>query len=115
MTHADDIGARGLFAHGRFVDVEDGRLNIAVREVLATLGVMTADDGTEIDCVVDVARRENGDLSARLTTAGFIAEHSVVPLAETIVAGANIVGRVEVVFAARDGEPVFVAVRQPRQ
>lgn len=107
-------GDHGLFAAGPTVDVEDGRLNLALRDVLATLGVMTADGSAEVDCVVEVVRFASGEMTARPTLAAPAPApaDAVVSLAMTIVAGANIVGRVDVLFATTSGEAVFVAVRQ---
>lgn len=103
-----------LFAAGPIVDVEDGRLNLALRDVLATLGVMTADGSAEVDCVVEVVRLASGEMSTRptLTAPAPASVDGVMSLAMTIVAGANIVGRVDVLFDTTSGEPVFVAVRQ---
>lgn len=105
-----------LFAAGPILDVEDGRLNLALRDVLATLGVMSAEESAEVDCVIEVVRLASGEMSARSTWPGpaVVPSGAVVSLAMTIVAGANIVGRVDVLFATRSGEPVFVAVRQGR-
>lgn len=91
------------------IDVETGRLNAALREVLTDLNVKTSDERRSTDAIITVTRTPDGMMS--VNSPDVTANATLESLSRMIVAGANIVGDVQVRARVDEaGDAVFVSV-----
>lgn len=96
------------------VDVENGRLSAALREVLAELGVATSTETAPDDLTVVIVRDADGRMTVEnpgSNPRGSIDD--LVPVCWSVAAGANLTGRISVRVRRGDNGPVFVSVEAP--
>lgn len=94
------------------VDVETGRLNLALQEILTELQVRTSRESHPSDTVIRINRTQEGVMTCRRDPAGALLEPDprLASLSLMIVAGINVVGNVAVRVRMENSEAVFVSV-----
>ena len=99
----------------RMIDVENGRLNVLLREILADLGVATSEVHHDGDTIIDIERRADGRMQLLGTEPGGATPAEVedmLPVCWWVVAGTNVVGTVSVRMRHGGNGPEFVAVAE---
>lgn len=94
------------------INVEDGRLTAALHEILTVLGVSTSTERTTADTIVTIERDESGTM--RFIDGSGTSRRDLLLLSWSLVAGANVVGRVNVRVRDADNGPVFVSLESAR-
>lgn len=95
------------------IHVERGRLNSTLRDALRELGVVTSTTESPDDVMITIVRDIDGRMTLDTTrhfTTGAIDD--LLPLCWSVVAGANLTGRIAVRVRRGDHGPVFVSVEE---
>ncbi len=94
------------------INVETGRLNLALRDVLTELRVRTSVESHPSDTVITINRTPEGDMSCASLPPEGACHHDprLVSLSYMVAAGINAVGNVSVRLRLEDEEAVFVSV-----
>lgn len=101
----------------RDIDVEDGRLTIAVRQILSETGIETSDVQSLDDIVVSASRDSDGGIDITSDSLSHLSTESktqLVSLCNSIVAGTNMTGTAVLRFRIGSHGPVFISISSLR-
>ena len=96
------------------VDVEIGRLNLVLREILADLGISSSTSPHSDDQILVFNRSTDGYIKFVEQNSYFtrdVHHDSILAVCHAIVAGVNLVGNVAIRIRLESQEPVFVSLR----
>lgn len=95
------------------IDVEIGRLNLVLREILRDLGIPSSTEPSSHDAVFVFSRSSDGHIRLRdqeSTSVENAHQNTLIATCHAIVAGVNVVGNVAVRIRLESNEPVFVSL-----
>lgn len=95
------------------IDVEIGRLNLVLREILSDLGIPSSTEPSSDDEVFVFSRSSDGHIRMIERESSVVENglhNTLIATCHAIVAGVNVVGNVAVRIRLESNDPVFVSL-----